>query len=105
MKILPIRTRNQYWAQCGHNVMELIEVIENKRFQGNPDGDIDYGKLLFNMSGMIREIERLQIENNNIKTEMEMFKKEGCGTGCNCKVDPAPPIKEEQEQPADVITD
>ena len=106
MKILPVRVKNQFWSQCGHNVMGLITIIENKRFQGTYEDDIDLGKLLFNMTGMIREIERLQIENNNIKVELENFKKDDCGPGCKCKVDPVPPIEEKQDQlAADVITD
>jgi len=104
MKVLPIRVKNQFWAQTGHNIMELITIIENKRFEGTFDGDIDYGKLLFNFSGMIREIERLQITNNNLQKELDDMKKDCCGE-CKCQVDPAS-VEKKQDQPAgDVITD
>jgi len=105
MKILPIRVKNQFWSQCGHNVMGLVTEIENKRFQGMPEDDIDYGKLLFNMTGMIREIERLQIENNNLQIDIDNLVKNECSPPRD-EVEPTSPIEEKQDQPAaDVITD
>ena len=99
MKVNPIKVKNQFWGLFGHKVMELVTKVEEKRFEGSFDGDIDYSQLLFNMNGMIREIERLQIENNNLKAE-------GCGPDCKCKKEPEQQIAEQvPSDDEDQITD
>lgn len=99
MKVLPVRVKNQFWGLCGHNVMNLIDSIEKKRFEGTFDGDlINYDLLLVTISGMVREIERLQIELNDVKNNI-------CGSDCKCnKVDSVSKVKT-QNQLEDIITD
>lgn len=98
MKVNAIKVKNQFWGLFGHKIISLIEKIEQKRFEGSFDGDIDYSQLLFNINGMIREIERLQIELNNSKHEM-------CNN-CKCKKEPATEIsKQVPSTEEDQITD
>jgi len=98
MKVHPIKVKNQFWGLFGHKIMELVSKVEEKRFEGTFDGDLDYSQLLFNMNGMIREIERLQIENNNLKNE-------GCGSDCKCKKEPIQKHNESVQEDEDQITD
>jgi len=99
MKVLPIKVKNQFWGLFGHKIIELVTKIEEKRFEASYEGDLDYSQLLFNMNGMIREIERLQIENNNLRAE-------GCGTDCKCKKEVAQETPEQTpSEEEDQITD
>lgn len=99
MRVLPVRVKNQFWGLCGHNVMGLIDSIEKKRFEGTFDGDlINHDLLLATMSGMVREIERLQLELNDAN-------KNKCGPECKCKVDPVSKEKTQDQPQEDIITD
>jgi len=73
MEITDLKTNNQWYNNYKLTLKKIVDKIRIKLYQSH-DNDIDFNEILYYMSGMTREIVRLQSEVDSLTTKLKEIK-------------------------------